>query len=80
MTNKRHTGKIKWFNETKGFGFITPDDMDINNGKDVFLHITAVKSSGLRSVDEGQTVEFALEEQRGKPAAVDLKAIEQEAA
>jgi CspA family cold shock protein len=46
------TGTVKWFNTTKGFGFIVPQD----GGKDVFVHITAVQSAGLRGLDEGQMV------------------------
>lgn len=72
--SKRHTGTVKWFNESKGYGFIVPDDRDVNNGKDVFLHITAVKASGLREIAEGDKIEFTLEESRGKLAAVSLRA------
>ncbi len=64
------TGTVKWFNTTKGFGFIQPDD----GGKDVFVHISAVEKAGLRSLDEGQKVSFEMQEERGKIAAVNLKA------
>lgn len=64
------TGTVKWFNPEKGFGFIVPDD----GGKDVFVHITAVEAAGLKTLDEGQKVEFDLEENRGKQAAGNLKA------
>jgi CspA family cold shock protein len=63
------TGTVKWFNTTKGFGFIQPDD----GGKDVFVHISAVERAGLRGLNEGQKVAFELREERGKTAAVDLK-------
>ncbi|MFN4288343.1 MAG: cold-shock protein [Brevundimonas sp.] len=63
------TGTVKWFNTTKGFGFIQPE----GGGKDVFVHITAVQRAGLQGLDEGARVSFELEEQRGKTAAVDLK-------
>jgi len=63
------TGTVKWFNTTKGYGFIQPDD----GGKDVFVHISAVERAGLRSLNEGQKVSFQLQEERGKTAAVDLK-------
>lgn len=63
------TGTVKWFNTTKGFGFIQPE----GGGKDVFVHITAVQRAGLQGLDEGALVSFELEEQRGKTAAVDLK-------
>ena len=65
------TGTVKWFNTTKGYGFIQPDD----GGKDVFVHISAVESAGLRALNEGQKVEFQEREERGKVAAVDLKPI-----
>jgi CspA family cold shock protein len=63
------TGTVKWFNTTKGYGFIQPD----NGGKDVFVHVSAVERAGLRSLNEGQKVEFQEREERGKVAAVDLK-------
>jgi len=63
------TGTVKWFNTTKGYGFIQPD----NGGKDVFVHISAVEGAGLRSLNEGQQVSYQEKEERGKTAAVDLK-------
>ena len=67
------TGKVKWFNETKGFGFIVPDD----GGNDVFVHISAVQKSGLAGLQEDQKVEFELftDDRRGKTSAVDLKVL-----
>jgi CspA family cold shock protein len=65
------TGTVKWFNPQKGYGFITPDD----GGKDVFVHVSAVEAAGMRSLDEGQKLEFELQENRGKEAAGDLKAV-----
>jgi CspA family cold shock protein len=65
------TGTVKWFNTTKGFGFIAPQD----GGNDVFVHITAVQSAGLRSLDEGQKVTFDIEMERGKAAAINLKTV-----
>ena len=64
------SGTVKWFNPTKGFGFIVPD----NGGKDVFVHISAVQATGMNGLDEGQKVEFDIEENRGKEAATNLKA------
>lgn len=52
------TGTVKWFNETKGFGFLSQD----NGGKDVFVHYRAIASEGFRSLTEGQQVEFTVEE------------------
>ena len=63
------TGVVKWFNGTKGFGFIQPDD----GGKDVFVHISAVERAGLSGLDEGQKVSFDTAEERGKIAANNLK-------
>ena len=62
-------GTVKWFNATKGYGFIQPDD----GGKDVFVHITAVQEAGLQGLEDGQKVTFDLAEQRGKTAAANLK-------
>ncbi|MEZ5814859.1 MAG: cold-shock protein [Alphaproteobacteria bacterium] len=64
------TGTVKWFNPDKGFGFIVPDD----GGKDVFVHITAVEAAGMKTLEEGQKVEYELQENRGKEAAGNLKA------
>lgn len=62
-------GTVKWFNTTKGFGFIMPQD----GGKDVFVHITAVQAAGLRGLDEGQKVSYEVVMERGKAAATNLK-------
>ena len=66
------TGTVKWFNEQKGYGFITPDE----GGKDVFVHISAVERSGLRGHAEGQKVSYDVEADRrtGKESATNLKA------
>lgn len=63
------TGTVKWFNTEKGFGFIQPSD----GGKDVFVHITAVKEAGFMTLMEGQQVSFELKTERGKTAAGSLK-------
>lgn len=65
------TGTVKWFNTTKGYGFIQPDD----GGSDVFVHITAVQKAGLQGLDENAKVQYELESQRGKTAAVELKVL-----
>lgn len=65
-------GKVKWFNTTKGFGFITPDA----GGNDVFVHITAVQKAGLQTLNENQAVEYELQENRGKMAAAELRVLE----
>ena len=64
-------GTVKWFNPTKGFGFIQPE----GGGNDVFVHVSAVEKSGLRSLNEGQKVSYQVANERGKTAAVDLKAL-----
>ena len=64
-------GTVKWFNATKGFGFIQPED----GGKDVFVHISAVERAGLRGLNEGQHVSFEIQNERGRSAAVNLKAL-----
>ena len=67
------TGIVKWFNPTKGYGFIAPE----TGGKDIFVHISAVQRAGLRSLNEGQKVQFEIEEQQnGRAAAVGLIAAE----
>lgn len=63
------TGTVKWFNATKGFGFIQPDA----GGADVFVHITALQGAGLSSLNEGQRVSYELESQRGKVAATNIQ-------
>jgi CspA family cold shock protein len=67
------TGTVKWFNATKGYGFIQPDD----GGKDAFVHISAVERSGLNSLNEGQKVQFELVTDRrtGKVSADNLKTV-----
>ena len=65
------TGTVKWFNETKGYGFIQPDA----GGQDVFVHISAVERAGLRTLQDGQKISFDVEADRrsGKESAVNLK-------
>jgi CspA family cold shock protein len=65
------TGTVKWYNETKGYGFIQPD----NGGKDVFVHATAVERAGMRGLAEGQKVSYEVEADRrtGKESATNLQ-------
>jgi CspA family cold shock protein len=65
------TGTVKWFNATKGYGFIMPQD----GGKDVFVHITAVQEAGLTGLNDGQKVSYEITMERGKAAATKLKPI-----
>lgn len=64
-------GTVKWFNGTKGCGFIQPQ----GGGKDVFVHISAVERAGLKTLHDGQQLEYQLVENRGRTAAEDLKPI-----
>ena len=64
-------GTVKWFNTTKGFGFIQPSQ----GGADVFVHISAVQRAGLQGLADGQHVSYELQNERGKTAAVDIKLI-----
>jgi CspA family cold shock protein len=63
------TGTVKWFNPTKGYGFIQPQD----GGKDVFVHVSAVERAGLSTLNEGQQVEYEIVNNRGKSSAENLK-------
>ncbi len=63
------TGTVKWFNVTKGYVFIMPQD----GGKDVFVHITAVQAAGLKGLNDGQKISYEITMERGKAAAINLK-------
>lgn len=63
------TGTVKWFNPTKGYGFIQPDD----GGSDVFVHISAVEKAGLQRLNENQKVSYELATNKGKTSAANLK-------
>jgi CspA family cold shock protein len=63
------TGTVKWFNPTKGYGFIQPDD----GGKDVFVHVSAVERAGLSTLNEGAKVSYEAKENRGKMSAENLR-------
>ena len=64
------TGKVKWFNAAKGYGFITGDD-----GKEVFVHFSAIQADGYKTLDEGQAVEYEVNNGDKGPQAVDVKKI-----
>ncbi len=65
------TGTVKWFNPTKGYGFVQPED----GGNDVFVHISAVEAAGLRTLNENQRVGYELTTEKGKTSATNLKII-----
>ena len=63
------TGKVKWFNARKGYGFISPND----GSKDVFVHVSALEQSGINYLDEGDTITFEVSDDKGKTKAINLK-------
>jgi CspA family cold shock protein len=69
LETRMATGTVKWFNPTKGYGFIQP----IGGGNDMFVHISAVEQAGLSTLNEGQSIEYEIESNRGKESAVKLK-------
>lgn len=66
------TGKVKWFNDQKGYGFITPDDGD----RDLFVHHTSIQAEGFRTLSEGQAVEYEIEESDKGPKAAKVKPVQ----
>ena len=64
------TGKIKWFNPTKGYGFIEQE-----GSKDVFLHVSALEKAGIETLQEGQAISFEIGENNGKENAINIKTI-----
>ena len=68
--NERESGVVKWFNDKKGYGFITRD-----SGSDVFVHHSSIIAEGFRSLSEGDRVEFAIKEEQKGQAAVDVRKI-----
>jgi CspA family cold shock protein len=66
-----NTGVVKWFNATKGYGFVEPSD----KSKDVFLHISAVEAIGLSDLKDGQKISYNIESNKGKISAIDIKLI-----
>ena len=70
------TGKIKWFNPTKGYGFIENG----TGGKDVFLHVSALEKAGINTLKEGEEIEFDIGENKGKENAINIKKVGHEGA
>ncbi|MBN1121675.1 MAG: cold-shock protein [Anaerolineae bacterium] len=71
MSQERYTGTVKWFNASKGFGFITPDESE----NDVFVHYSAIQTDGYASLEENQRVEFGVEETEKGLQAVNVVAL-----
>lgn len=69
--NERQKGTVKWFNETKGFGFIAPE----SGAKDVFVHQSAIMSAGFRTLNEGDVVEFSITQGQKGPAAAEVQKV-----
>ena len=69
--SERETGTVKWFNRSKGYGFIERED-----GPDVFVHYSAIRGEGFRNLNEGQRVEFTVESSPKGPQAVDVQSLE----
>lgn len=67
----KKTGQVKWFNESKGFGFIEQND----GGKDVFVHFSAIATDGFKTLAEGQRVEYTVEDSQRVPAAANVVAL-----
>ncbi|MGW1989889.1 transcription antiterminator/RNA stability regulator CspE [Embleya sp. NPDC001921] len=67
----RIKGSVKWFNEAKGFGFISPED----GSKDVFVHFSAIQGNGFKTLAEGQTVEFEVQDGQKGPSAANVLAV-----
>ena len=67
----RIKGQVKWFNEAKGFGFITPED----GSKDVFVHFSSIQGEGFKTLSEGQNVEFEIQEGQKGPSAINVFSI-----
>ena len=65
------TGTVKWFDKTKGYGFVEPSD----KSRDVFLHISAVEAIGLNDLKDGQKISYNIESHKGKVSAIDIKLI-----
>lgn len=70
------TGTVKWFNATKGYGFIEPAENNASHkSRDVFLHISALEQAGLRNLSEGQKISYNIESSKGKTSAINIQLI-----
>jgi CspA family cold shock protein len=71
----RTTGKVKWFNDAKGFGFITPDGSGPDQTRDCFVHYSAIQASGFKSLGEGDRVEFEIQQGPKGPSAIEVTVV-----
>ena len=70
------TGKVKWFNDSKGYGFIKPDDGSESNGADIYVHISALEKAGKRTLKDNQLISYNLERTKDGLWAIDLELLE----
>lgn len=75
MPEERFAGVVKWFNAAKGYGFITPENKKLTDGKDVFVHFSAIQANGYKSLSEGDNVEFTVQDSQKGPQAVDVNIV-----
>lgn len=70
MAAKRHTGKVKWFDKLKGYGFIIPDDDTITGGREIYVHYSSIIMEGSKNLEKGEKVSFELVDEGKGPKAV----------
>ena len=76
QTRERHQGKVIWFNASKGYGFLRPEEKTVNGGKDLFVHFHYIVQRGFKTLMQGDVVEFSVGENKSGPCAQDVKMIQ----